>query len=212
MYTWNLSKFVFGKRVHAIIVCKNLESQKIWRQKIWSKQRWDLTWIWLTVTFNIQQVLYTHIRTIRLFIDWWSNCIERIASRNNLCVCHSIIVCLLACLRSFTSLSQSVFFSLFVVFCSSIGNLFKVTHSLPIKYVCAFYHLFSVTVPRLDERCHQIFIYWLVVMFLSHPENCSSWRLAFAYWARDYENISIGCIMCGNIGAQACQSVAHSLR
>lgn len=96
--------------------------------KKWSTERWCLTWIWLTVTFNIQRVHYT-------MFDYQS--IGRVIASNGL---HRVIIAmcvplnhrLLACLP-FTVTVRFLFgFRIY----SSFGNLFKVTHSLPIKYVC----------------------------------------------------------------------------
>lgn len=91
-------------------------------------------------------------------IDWQSNCIEWIAShRHNLCVCHSII----ACVRSLARFTVTIPFFLF-------GNLFKVTHSLPIKYVCFIIYSVSLSRWKVPTNVYLLTL-WCVFFPATHP-------------------------------------------
>lgn len=124
MYTWNLSKFVFGKRVHAIIVCKNLESQYVHCMCLETKNMEQTT-----MRFNLNlidsnfQYTASTVYTIHIYERSDYSSIGRVIASNGL---HRAIIsvyatqsssaCLLACVRSLHCHNLFSFrFSLFFV-------------------------------------------------------------------------------------------------
>lgn len=117
-----------------------------------------------TMRFNLNSIdsNFQYIAACTMYIRFDYSSVGRVIASNGLhrviisvYATQSLLAGLLACLP-FAHFTVTICFLFVVSFCSSFGNLFKVTHSLPIKYVC--FIIYSVSL-RSDERCHQIFIY-----------------------------------------------------